>query len=174
MYACGPTVYDSAHLGHARAYLTLDVMRRILEDYFHYDVNYVMNITDIDDKIIMRARRDYLVRQYLESPPSREQIIQDARLGYASHIAELQKSMEGEEEDEETALKIRNSEAELERFEAFVEADAAHAHGPMSVAELVAKGKSGIAETLDQAKGASVRDHSIFLKHTQKFEAEFF
>lgn len=33
-YTCGPTVYDACHMGHARAYLTLDILRRILEDYF--------------------------------------------------------------------------------------------------------------------------------------------
>ncbi|KAH8584503.1 cysteinyl-tRNA synthetase [Cryptosporidium sp. chipmunk genotype I] len=54
-YACGPTVYDSAHLGHARNYVTFDVIRRVLEDYFGYDVYLVMNITDIDDKIIKRS-----------------------------------------------------------------------------------------------------------------------
>lgn len=54
-YSCGPTVYDSAHLGHARAYVSFDVIRRVLEDYFGYDVVYAMNITDIDDKIIGRA-----------------------------------------------------------------------------------------------------------------------
>ncbi|KAJ1607162.1 cysteinyl-tRNA synthetase [Cryptosporidium canis] len=54
-YACGPTVYDSAHLGHARNYVTFDVIRRVLEEYFGYDVYLVMNITDIDDKIIKRS-----------------------------------------------------------------------------------------------------------------------
>ena len=54
-YMCGPTVYDSAHLGHARTYLTFDIIRRILCNYFHYDVNLCMNITDIDDKIIQRS-----------------------------------------------------------------------------------------------------------------------
>ena len=54
-YMCGPTVYDSAHLGHARTYLTFDIIRRILSNYFHYDVNLCMNITDIDDKIIQRS-----------------------------------------------------------------------------------------------------------------------
>jgi len=54
-YMCGPTVYDSAHLGHARTYLTFDIIRRILSSYFHYDVNLCMNITDIDDKIIQRS-----------------------------------------------------------------------------------------------------------------------
>lgn len=37
-YTCGPTVYDSCHMGHARAYLTFDILRRIMEDYFSYDV----------------------------------------------------------------------------------------------------------------------------------------
>ena len=54
-YVCGPTVYDHSHLGHARTYLAFDVLRRILTDYLHYDVTLCMNITDIDDKIIMRA-----------------------------------------------------------------------------------------------------------------------
>ena len=52
---CGPTVYDSAHLGHARTYLSFDILRRILTKYFHYDVLLVMNITDVDDKIIKRC-----------------------------------------------------------------------------------------------------------------------
>ena len=56
-YMCGPTVYDAAHLGHARTYLTFDIIRRILSNYFHYDVNLCMNITDIDDKIIQRANQ---------------------------------------------------------------------------------------------------------------------
>lgn len=55
-YSCGPTVYDSAHLGHARTYVSLDVIRRVLTDYFRYDVTYALGITDVDDKIIARAR----------------------------------------------------------------------------------------------------------------------
>lgn len=54
MYTCGPTVYDSLHLGHARAAITPDVVRRYLE-YKGYNVRYVMNFTDVDDKIIKRA-----------------------------------------------------------------------------------------------------------------------
>jgi cysteinyl-tRNA synthetase len=53
-YACGPTVYDSAHLGHARTYVVFDVIQRILENY-GYTIQYVMNITDIDDKIIEKV-----------------------------------------------------------------------------------------------------------------------
>ncbi len=55
-YACGPTVYDRAHLGHARAYVSQDILRRILEKKFGYNVFLVMGVTDVDDKIITRAK----------------------------------------------------------------------------------------------------------------------
>lgn len=54
-YMCGPTVYAPSHMGHARTYLGFDIIRRILEDHFNYNVTLVMNITDLDDKIIQRA-----------------------------------------------------------------------------------------------------------------------
>lgn len=50
-YVCGPTVYDDAHLGHARNYVTTDIIRRVLRDYFHFKLKFVMNITDVDDKV---------------------------------------------------------------------------------------------------------------------------
>ncbi|TVY16675.1 Cysteine--tRNA ligase [Lachnellula arida] len=60
-YACGPTVYDHSHLGHARNYVSTDIIRRIMRDYFAFKVNFVMNITDVDDKIILKARRQRLL-----------------------------------------------------------------------------------------------------------------
>ena len=54
MYVCGPTVYSSAHLGHARAAVTFDVIERFLS-HIGYEVTYVRNFTDIDDKIINKA-----------------------------------------------------------------------------------------------------------------------
>ncbi|MBT4485309.1 MAG: cysteine--tRNA ligase [Candidatus Latescibacteria bacterium] len=53
-YSCGPTVYDYFHIGNARPLIMFDVFRRYLE-YSGYEVNYIVNITDIDDKIINRA-----------------------------------------------------------------------------------------------------------------------
>ena len=55
MYVCGPTVYDSAHLGHARSIVAFDVIRRYLE-YKGYDMRFIQNFTDIDDKMINRAQ----------------------------------------------------------------------------------------------------------------------
>lgn len=54
MYLCGPTVYDSAHLGHGRSAVAFDVIRRYFI-YKNFDVNFVSNYTDIDDKMINRA-----------------------------------------------------------------------------------------------------------------------
>jgi len=55
IYTCGVTVYDESHIGHARSLYIFDVIRRYLE-YRGYKVNFVRNITDIDDKIINRAQ----------------------------------------------------------------------------------------------------------------------
>ncbi|MDY0111291.1 MAG: cysteine--tRNA ligase, partial [Candidatus Krumholzibacteria bacterium] len=54
MYVCGMTVYDLCHLGHARVFVVFDMVVRWLRAS-GYDVEYVRNITDIDDKIIKRA-----------------------------------------------------------------------------------------------------------------------
>ncbi|MFY8297800.1 cysteine--tRNA ligase [Pseudoalteromonas sp. SS15] len=54
MYVCGITIYDFCHVGHARTYVSFDVMNRYLR-YLGFDVTYVRNITDVDDKIIKRA-----------------------------------------------------------------------------------------------------------------------
>ncbi len=55
LYSCGPTVYDLSHLGHARKDIVFDVIQRYLR-FIGYDVTYVRNITDVDDKIINRAK----------------------------------------------------------------------------------------------------------------------
>ena len=54
MYTCGPTVYDYAHVGNFRAFLTYDIVKRTLS-YFGYDVDHICNLTDVDDKIIKKC-----------------------------------------------------------------------------------------------------------------------
>ncbi len=54
LYVCGVTVYDYCHLGHARAYVTFDLLKRVLSHH-GYNVTHIQNFTDIDDKIIARA-----------------------------------------------------------------------------------------------------------------------
>lgn len=73
-YVCGVTVYDHCHIGHARAYVVFDTIRRYLE-HLKYKVKYVQNFTDVDDKIIARANErnmDYkeltkeFIKEYFE------------------------------------------------------------------------------------------------------------
>src|ERR1700684_1602461 len=64
MYACGPTVYDYGHIGNFRTFVAVDILRRFLRQS-GYTVHHVMNITDVDDKIIRFAARDGVsVQQY--------------------------------------------------------------------------------------------------------------
>src|SRR5579864_1110032 len=64
MYACGPTVYDYGHIGNFRTFIAVDILQRFLKQS-GYQVRYVMNITDVDDKIIRNSARDGVgVRQY--------------------------------------------------------------------------------------------------------------
>jgi cysteinyl-tRNA synthetase len=79
MYVCGPTVYSDAHIGHAMSAIVFDVIRRYLE-YQGYQVHYVMNFTDVDDKIITRANSLGVDPQALA-----ESYIQ----AYRKHLADL-------------------------------------------------------------------------------------
>lgn len=70
LYVCGVTVYDFCHIGHARTYLSFDIAVRYLR-HLNYEVTYVRNITDIDDKIIRRAQEngestDALVNRFIK------------------------------------------------------------------------------------------------------------
>ena len=57
LFVCGPTVYDNAHIGHARTYLFFDILVKYLRRKKDIKIKYLQNITDIDDKIIKRAGR---------------------------------------------------------------------------------------------------------------------
>ncbi|KAJ3312389.1 hypothetical protein HDV04_003139 [Boothiomyces sp. JEL0838] len=76
-YSCGPTVYNNSHLGHAR----------IMEDFFKFDVLYVLNITDIDDKIIVNARQHYLFNKFKkENPVLNEQLVSKVNEAFEFYV----------------------------------------------------------------------------------------
>ena len=58
LYACGPTVYDNPHVGNARSLVVFDTLFRVLKLVYGNNVNYVRNITDIDDKIIEASKKN--------------------------------------------------------------------------------------------------------------------
>ncbi|KAL4787839.1 tRNA synthetases class I (C) catalytic domain-containing protein [Aspergillus varians] len=86
-YACGPTVYDDAHLGHARNYVSTDIIRRIMRDYYKFDVHFVMNITDVDDKIILRARQQHLFTKFVTTHPTiDDEVLDVVKKAYAAYL----------------------------------------------------------------------------------------
>ncbi|KAF9010620.1 tRNA synthetases class I (C) catalytic domain-containing protein [Cyathus striatus] len=106
-YNCGPTVYDASHMGHARNYVTQDILRRIVSDYFGYDVHFVMNITDIDDKIILRARQNHLFDNFRSQAESlTKELVSRVRTAWQEYVLqrvtkglpESEKPFEGQEE----------------------------------------------------------------------------
>ncbi|GMH68603.1 hypothetical protein TrST_g11996 [Triparma strigata] len=58
MYTCGPTVYAPAHIGNFRAFLTYDILKRVLSRIYGFNVQHVLNLTDVDDKIIKKCRSE--------------------------------------------------------------------------------------------------------------------
>ena len=80
MYVCGPTVYDFFHIGNARPFIVFDVLRRYLE-YKGYEVTYVQNFTDVDDKIIKRAAEENSTMQEVSERFIREYYTDADRLG---------------------------------------------------------------------------------------------
>jgi cysteinyl-tRNA synthetase len=98
LFVCGPTVYDHAHLGHARTYLTFDIIARYLRAS-GYRLYYAQNITDIDDKIIDRAKEQGESVKHLAERFEKEYMDDMAKLNVRSvnryaraseHIAEIQ------------------------------------------------------------------------------------
>eukprot|EP00038_Savillea_parva_P001693 m.106523 g.106523 ORF g.106523 m.106523 type:complete len:899 (+) comp10591_c1_seq1:83-2779(+) len=158
-YTCGPTVYDSAHLGHARAYLTFDILRRIVEDYFGYEVMYHVNVTDVDDKIIKRARRGKLIADFVTQHSEGPQGFDTARAAVdaavAARVSKLQakvnklesapepgtsqEQLEAETELKETRLKLDQVMLTRERVERVVAAVTAGSEGVLSDLEAQAK-----------------------------------
>ncbi|XP_052002816.1 cysteine--tRNA ligase, cytoplasmic [Xyrauchen texanus] len=171
-YCCGPTVYDASHMGHARSYISFDILRRILKNYFKYDVFYCMNITDIDDKIIKRARQNYLLEQYREKQPSPSQILLDVLTAREPFKAKLGESTDPDKKQM------------LERLEAAVDA----ALGPLQVAVqskaadgsiqnqaevLLEEAKDLLSDWLDSQFGSQVTENSIFSLLPKYWEGEF-
>ena len=97
IYACGVTVYDNCHIGHARSAIVFDVIRRYLK-YKGFNVTYVRNFTDIDDKIIKRARQEGIAWNEVAEKYTAEYYRDMERLGVGNadvepkateHIAEM-------------------------------------------------------------------------------------
>eukprot|EP00571_Detonula_confervacea_P006473 CAMPEP_0172327602 /NCGR_PEP_ID=MMETSP1058-20130122/59915_1 /TAXON_ID=83371 /ORGANISM="Detonula confervacea, Strain CCMP 353" /LENGTH=803 /DNA_ID=CAMNT_0013044683 /DNA_START=46 /DNA_END=2460 /DNA_ORIENTATION=+ len=190
-YTCGPTVYDSSHVGHARTYLSFDIMRRVMTDYFHYNVLYQINTTDIDDKIILRARQNELLR-LLEEDKSvdygklvvlAKEALEEAQaksdekktaIEAALEEAKSKKDSRGRTEQEglleQHLVKRKNLDKDVANV---LKASSASSDQKDARANLLVAAKSVLAEKLDREKGHLVTDHSVFNAHARKYEREF-
>lgn len=188
-YTCGPTVYDSSHVGHARTYLSFDIMRRVMTDYFHYNVLYQINTTDIDDKIILRARQNELLRRLAEDAsvdfeklvPLAREALEEARAKSDEKGAAIEKALgearEGKDSraEKEQASLLENHKAKRKNLdkEAAKISEACEGGGPDARAGLLAAASSVLAEKLDREQGHLITDHSVFNAHARKYEREF-
>jgi len=181
----GPTVYDVCHMGHARAYLTFDILRRIMTDYLHYDVQYHVNITDVDDKIILRARKNKLLGDYLASNPQPSDVharcqgaLMAAEASASKKLADIEAQLaqpstdalrpaELQEQLEQTKLK-RDKLAE--KRSAFAQLHVDQADFVVTAAKLMS---DELSTALDAELGATVTDNGIFDAHARVYEKSF-
>ena len=168
-YNCGPTVYDASHMGHARTYLTFDIVRRVISDYFGYNIFYVMNITDIDDKIIKRARQNHLYEQYLAKNHKLEQVLDDCN-EVMLHFAKIVEETENEDKrkmQEKQFLTLKNS---VENVSMAVK-NGKDLKGPHE--QLLKDCKDLLSDWLDKAHGKEVTENEIFSKLPRYWEEQY-
>ncbi|CAG5114156.1 Oidioi.mRNA.OKI2018_I69.chr2.g8224.t1.cds [Oikopleura dioica] len=158
-YSCGPTVYDHSHMGHARSYVSFDIIRRILRDYFGYDVFYQINITDIDDKIIKRARQQHLFQNWKNSSPSKDEVIEHANKG----IERFQAKFEEETDPDKKTMYNNHLTAARNSVENFE-----------SIEKVLDTCVDSISDYLDKQLGSSVTDNSIFDALPRFWEKKYF
>ncbi|KAM7405645.1 hypothetical protein PAMP_000079 [Pampus punctatissimus] len=171
-YCCGPTVYDASHMGHARSYISFDILRRILRDYFKYDVLYCMNITDIDDKIIKRARQNYLLDQYKEKQPQAAQILQDVLSARGPFQANLASTTDPDKKQMLERLDAAVAAA-LQPLQAAMESEAADGVVQPLAQVLLENSKDLLADWLDKQFGSQVTENSIFSILPKYWEGEY-
>lgn len=190
-YICGPTVYDSSHVGHARNYLSFDIIRRVLEGYFNYHVLYVMNVTDVDDKIINRARRNYLLDNFLKTAVEPKEILEELMAAFEKERQKQEKKVQEAKDELSSAASTRQhqeledkwkqEELKLEKLnQAFTnvkekESTIASLDKQKGIERLVDGGAADIlASHLDDLGKARVSDLAIFRSHAAKYEKDFF
>ncbi|KAL1227528.1 cytoplasmic,Cysteine--tRNA ligase [Trichinella spiralis] len=164
-YICGPTVYDAAHMGHARSYISFDILRRVLQHYFGYDVLFVMNVTDIDDKIIVRARQRHLFQNYLDSAPSVEKMMRDVK----SALEMYKKKFETEPNVDKKAMLL----GQIQKVETVVQQAKNDSDKEEYCKNLANNASEVLSQWLDSKLGNTITDHSIFDSLARHFEQDF-
>ncbi|NP_001080786.1 cysteine--tRNA ligase, cytoplasmic [Xenopus laevis] len=171
-YCCGPTVYDASHMGHARSYISFDILRRVLRDYFKYDVFYCMNITDIDDKIIKRARQRHLFQQYRESNPPHSDLLQDVNTALIPFLQRISETNDPDKKQMLERIQTAVSAALLPLQDALNKntgAEELQKHSQVLMEAAV----DLLSDWLDEKHGAQIADNSIFSQLPKYWEGEY-
>lgn len=155
-----------------RSYISFDILRRVLTDYFGYNIHYVMNITDIDDKIIKRARQNYLFDRYANklTEVSLTQLIDDQNAISTAfkQICEKNTDMDKKPMLDKLAERLNNAMKLTQE---------AKSHGEAAVAEakkvFLKDARDAIAEWLDKCEGHTVNENHIFEDLPRYWEDKF-
>ncbi|KAI7162638.1 hypothetical protein KC349_g1927 [Hortaea werneckii] len=197
-YACGPTVYDDAHLGHARNYVSTDIIRRILQDYFKFQISFVMNITDVDDKIILAARQQHLLSQWLARHSSIDNDVRETtKQAFAAYLeknlpllgkgvapevymAEAEKAyghvLKGESVDRQGPPGDKEAKIKMHLKTAQSATQALSLPDSSSLDDFAAEASGVLFPHVDALEKHTVsgKDHDIFTKLTKRYEQRFF
>lgn len=179
-YSCGPTVYDSAHMGHARNYVTIDINRRLLQDYFGYNVEFVQNVTDIDDKIIVRARQNYLFAEF--SKAVKQTGLTDKAQSDVRHAADvyidkyLPSAPHEHDEFVKWAAETKPTQQDPKfdvHVNAIKDALSTQTGEDVDTDTFLKKSESVMVYLLDKQRGSEVTDPQIFRQLSSFYERDF-
>ena len=147
-------------MGHARSYISFDIIRRVLQSYFNYDLFFVQNVTDIDDKIIQRARQRFLFDQYRSAGHSPDRVKTDL----SEAVAFIQTKL-----DAETDPDKRNMLAKL------IAGAQQLTNGTdgSSLETLIDQNADVFSRWLDSKHGNEVNDNSIFQSLARHYENDY-
>jgi cysteinyl-tRNA synthetase len=160
-----------------------------MEDYFHFNLLYQVNITDVDDKIILRARQNKLVKDYTQTALEQKDLKSVEAYVQTAMTAMRQKLEKKVEELKEPLPNATPTKQVDKREEALKEAifkatqfndteilvnDVLQQKDGTTIEELIGASRDALAAQLDKEHGSSVTDHKIFQDHARKFEREFF
>lgn len=155
-YSCGPTVYDDAHLGHAKNYVSIDVIRRIMKDYFGFHVKFVMNTTDIDDKIILSGRQQYLLARFKQEHVTEDDSVSDlvlveAKAALQHYIGKNLTSLPSNTSPETFSEAINKAYKENAEAPTLADAGTAKESQAVTVADLLLRAHIGTARLAAEA-----------------------
>lgn len=196
-YNCGPTVYDDAHLGHARNYVTSDIIRRVLQDYFKFDLTFVQNVTDVDDKIILRGRQYHLFEEFKKNNTTLEGVTQPAQDAFDAYAKKNAPLLPGDLKPEDYDAAARKAygkvldggslegtdppgdkEAKIKMHLKTLDAASkglTRTKAGIPLEHFYAMTEDVLLPYLDKLHGESINaeDHSVFTKLTKKYEERF-